>query len=164
MIYDNNGMNITIIAALDQNRLIGKNGQLPWHLPTDLARFKKLTWGKPLIMGRKTHDSIGKILPGRYHIVLTRNKKLKIHGCQCFHSLSDALAYLKHHHECMIIGGESIFKIALPLANQMHLTQIHHTFEGNIYFPHFGSEWIETYREDFRNNLSYSFLTLKKNK
>jgi len=155
-------MNITIIAALDKNNLIGVKGQLPWHLPADLARFKTLTWGKPLIMGRKTHESIGSVLPGRDHLVISRTKKISAEHCTTFNSIELALAQVKHEKEVMVIGGQSIFKAILPLANKMYLTQIHHVFEGNIYFPSFGNEWIETHRENFHEKLSYSFITFKK--
>jgi len=155
-------MNITIIAAMDKNHLIGAKGRLPWHLPADLARFKALTWGKPLIMGRKTHESIGKVLPSRDHLIITRTKNISTERCIFFSSITLALKQIKNEKEVMVIGGQSVFEAALPLANKMYLTQIHHSFEGDTYFPKFSNEWIETDRQDFHEKLSYSFITLKK--
>src|SRR3990167_10463688 len=107
-------MIISIIAAMDKNRTIGKNNQLPWHLPADLAHFKSITWGKPIIMGRKTHESIGKPLPGRRNIVISTKKDLTISGCEVFESLAAALQVLSTEAEVMIIGGASIFQQTLP--------------------------------------------------
>lgn len=155
-------MNITIIAALDKNNLIGEKGHLPWHLPADLARFKRLTWGKPLIMGRRTHESIGRVLPNRNHLVISQSKHISSCNCTTFKSITLALEQVKNEKEIMVIGGASIFKVALPLAKKMYLTQIHHTFEGNTYFPSFGDEWIEVHRETFYEELTYSFVTFQR--
>lgn len=111
-------MIITLIAAMDKNRLIGRNNELPWHLPADLAHFKSITLGKPIVMGRRTFDSIGKPLPHRRNIVITQQKNLIIEGCDIFYSLDDALSALTKEPEVIIIGGARIFKEALPKADK----------------------------------------------
>src|SRR5690606_21968590 len=113
---------ISIIVAIDENKAIGKNNQLLWHLPNDLKFFKTTTSGHPIIMGRKTYDSIGKPLPNRKNIIITRNKDLKIGGAEVYTSLSEALAGLKEENEVFIIGGAEIYKQALPLTDKVYLT------------------------------------------
>ena len=155
-------MNISIIAALDKNNLIGANGHLPWHLPADFAHFKRLTVGKPMIMGRKTYESIGTVLPDRHHFIISRRKRIFTDHCTTFNSITAALNAVKNAKEIMVIGGTSIFKATLPLANTMYLTHIHHAFKGDTYFPCFGQEWIAVQREDFFEPLFYSFITYRR--
>ena len=164
MLGYNFNMNISIIAALDQNKLIGANQKLPWHLPADLKRFKQLTWGKPILMGRKTHESIGRLLPNRQNIVLTQSKNKHTHElCQYYPSFDDAFSQLKGVTELMVIGGQTIFEQALPLAKKIYLTHIHDTFSGDAYFPSWNKpEWIEVACEHYQDSLSYSFVTLKR--
>ncbi len=131
---------ISLIVAHDKNRVIGLNNKMPWHLPGDLQYFKEQTMGKPMIMGRKTFESIGRPLPGRRNIVITRNADYTAKGIEVVHSLEDALALVKDEPEIMIIGGEQIFREALPLADRLYVTEIHHTFEGDTYFPAY-EEW-----------------------
>lgn len=169
---------ITIIAAMGNHRVIGCKNQLPWHLPADLQHFKKLTLHKAVIMGRKTHESIGKILPGRQHIVITTDENYKIPAQSLdnlpintsvviAHSLTEALHAVKHSDEIMIIGGSSLFKEALSIATTLYLTYIHADFEGDTFFPEFDNkQWQLIEREDHvadnKNPYDYSFVTLKR--
>lgn len=155
-------MIISIIAAIAKNRVIGSKNKLPWHLPEDIKRFRTLTLGKPVIMGRKTYESIGKPLPDRKNIVLTRNKDYHISGCIVVHSLDEALNTAKGNNEVMIIGGAEIYKMFLPLADKMYLTLIDAEFAGDSYFPRYNpSEWQEIEHIKKRTeNISYTFSTL----
>jgi dihydrofolate reductase len=138
-------MIISIIAAVARNRVIGVNNQLPWHLPEDLQYFKKLTMGKPIIMGRRTHESIGKPLPSRQNIIVTRSN-LTFPGCETAQSIECALDIANGVEEIFIIGGAQIYKTALPLAHRLYLTEIDIEVEGDTYFPQF-TDWIETQRQ-----------------
>jgi dihydrofolate reductase len=126
---------ISIIVAMAKNRVIGVDNTLPWHLPADLKRFKALTMGHHIIMGRKTFESIGRILPGRTSVVVTRNPEFNFEGILVAHSLREALEKCASDDEIFVIGGEEIFHAALPLANRIHATEIAHEYEGNTYFP-----------------------------
>ena len=125
---------ISLIAAVDENWGLGKNNQLLCHLPADLKHFKDITLGKPIIMGRKTYDSIGKALPGRLNIVLSKSI-IDINGVTIFDCLPKALFFTKDEPEVMIIGGAKIFEEALPIANQIYLTVIHAKLSADVYFP-----------------------------
>ena len=139
-------MNITIIAALADNGIIGAAGKIPWHLSDDLKRFKRLTLGHPVIMGRKTYDSLGKPLPGRRNLVLTRG--VAITGIECFASLEAGLATCRDEI-VFIIGGAEIYRQALPLANTLLLTHVHQSVEGDTKFPEFDPRsWQEVRREE----------------
>lgn len=147
---------------MDKNRLIGKNNKLPWHLPADLAFFKKVTMGKPIVMGRKTHESIGRILPGRENIILTKNKNYKAEGCTIIHNIQDIFSFEKENDEVCVIGGAEIFKEALPHADRLYITFIDHEFEGDTYFPPINeNDWTVISREkgpkDEKNPYDYYF-------
>lgn len=131
------GMHFSLLLAASENNVIGKNNKLPWHLPADLKYFKNLTWGMPVIMGRRTYDSFGKTLPGRRNIVITRNKEWKAEGVDVVHSIEEAVALAKESavKEIFIIGGSEIFKNILPKADRIYLTRIHQSFEGDAFFP-----------------------------
>lgn len=132
---------ISLIAAIDENRGMGKDNQLLCHLPADLKHFKQLTLGKPVIMGRKTFDSIGKPLPGRLNIVLSK-RTLAIAGVTRVGSLNQALELVNDEPEIMIIGGAGVFEQALPLAQRLYLTVIHHMFSADVFFPNLDmTEW-----------------------
>ncbi|KTC99362.1 dihydrofolate reductase [Legionella erythra] len=132
---------ISLIAAVDEHRGLGKNNQLLCHLPADLAHFKQVTMGKPIIMGRKTFVSIGRPLPGRLNIVLSRTESA-IPGVVAVSSLSEALKQVSEFPEAMIIGGAELFEQALPLASRLYLTVIHHRFDADVFFPCLDeSEW-----------------------
>jgi dihydrofolate reductase len=133
---------VSIIVAMSRNRVIGQNGKLPWHLPSDLARFKKLTWGHTVIMGRKTWDSLDerfRPLPGRDNIVLSRDRKTVFAGATKFTELQHAIDHTKQDSEIFVIGGESVFKEALPIAKRIYLTQVEIECEGDTFFPEFES-------------------------
>lgn len=160
---------ISIIAALAENNTIGINGNLPWQIPADLKHFKKLTLHKPVIMGRKTFASLGKPLPERENIIVSRNPYFAAAGCHVVNSLKEALDYVKNQEEVMIIGGAQIYAEALPLANRLYLTRVHANIPGDTFFPQFNiKEWQEIAREDFladaKNPYDYSFVTLVRNK
>lgn len=154
---------LTLIVAMDENRVIGSNNGLPWHLPADLAHFKRTTLGKPIIMGRKTHESIGRALPGRRNIVITRNPDFSAEGCELAANLDDALRLCADADESMLIGGASLYRLALDRVEQMHVTLIHHQFTGDTWFPDINFDaWRVEKREDFdpdhSNSYSYSFI------
>jgi len=133
---------ISLIVAHDENNVIGLNNAMPWHLPGDLAYFKRTTMGKPMIMGRKTFESIGKPLPGRTNIVITRDEKYAREGIVIVHSLEEALAQAKKEsEEIMIIGGEQIFRMTLSMADRLYVTKIEKQYEGDTFFPSYDEEW-----------------------
>lgn len=158
-------MRISAIVAMSQNRVIGKENQLPWHLPADLKHFKQITMGKPILMGRKTHQSIGRVLPGRCNVVITRDTDFQATGCVVAHSISTALAAVSYSEEVVVIGGALLYEQLLPKTERLYLTVIHQEFEGDAYFPEVDvSEWREVDRADYEvdegNPYSYSFITL----
>ena len=161
-------MIISLIAAMGRNRIIGNKNALPWNMPADMARFRALTKGKPIIMGMKTFISIGRVLPDRPNIILTRDSDWKApQGAIAAYSPEEAIKIAEGHHEIMVIGGEQIFKIFLPLAHKMYLTFIDHAFNGDALFPEFDhSEWREIERTSFsadtENPYPYEFVTLKR--
>lgn len=128
-------MLLSIIVAMAKNRVIGNKGKIPWHLPEDLKRFKQLTMGHPIIMGRKTFDSIGKPLPGRTNIVITRNKQFSAQGVVRADNLDDAIRKAGGQNEIFVIGGAEIYREALPRADKIYLTLIEQEFEGDTFFP-----------------------------
>ena len=135
-------MRISLIVAMDKNNLIGSSNQIPWHIPGELKRFRNITMGKPIVMGRKTHESIGKPLDGRVNIVLTKNENLRFDGVKCFSKLEDILSNLKNEKEVFIIGGSQIYEITLPLANRLYITIIDKEYSGDTWFPKIDfSEW-----------------------
>ena len=137
-------MLISLIAAMDKNRLIGKDNGLPWRLPADLRHFKTITMGKPVIMGRKTHESIGFVLPGRHNIVVTHNQSYSADGCSVVHSFEQALQAAANVDEVVVIGGATLYKSALAKADRLYLTFIEGEFNGDAYFPEFDiSMWLE---------------------
>jgi dihydrofolate reductase len=158
-------MGIVLIAALDRDFAIGKGNALPWHLSDDLRRFKALTLGKPLLMGRRTAESLGRALPGRLNLVLTRSGRVPFDGMQSVGTLEEALfvAGLEEATELCVIGGGEIFALVLPLAERMHLTWVDTVVEGaDVFFPRFNPvEWHETSREahaaDARNDFAFEF-------
>jgi dihydrofolate reductase len=139
---------ICLIAALAANRVIGNNNALPWRLPADLARFKALTMGHPVVMGRKTYESIGKPLPGRRNLVISRNRDYSAPGCEVVHSLDDAIAACRGAREIFVIGGAELYRESLPRAHRLEITEIRAGFEGDATFPEVTQgQWRETARE-----------------
>lgn len=158
---------LSFIVAIDEKGAIGYRNQLPWHMPADLQHFKKHTVGKPILMGRKTFESIGRPLPQRDNIIVTHDKNFQAVGCHVFHSLDAALEAFKEKAEIMIIGGAGIFSQLLPQADRLYLTRIHHTFVADTFLPEIDfSQWQEVEREphaaDERNPYAYTFITLER--
>lgn len=158
---------LSIVVAIAENRAIGKNNQLLWHLPADLKHFKQITSGHTIIMGRKTYDSIGKPLPNRRNIVITRQHNLQIEGIEVAGSLQEALALCQAENEVFVIGGAEIYQSALPLTQKIYLTTVHQSFEADAFFPEINTnEWLETEKEshdpDEKNALGYTFSTLRR--
>ena len=154
---------LSLIVAMDENRLIGSDNQLPWRLPADLAFFKRTTMGKPIIMGRKTYDSIGRPLPGRRNIVITRDPEFSAEGCEIVHTIEAALEGCSDHDELMLIGGATLYEQTLDQVSSMYITRIHHGFSGDTWFPEFDvSNWKIAEQQDFDadadNPFSYSFV------
>jgi len=159
---------IAIIAAMANNRVIGNRGALPWHLPEDLKHFKEMTAGRPVIMGRKTFESIlavlGKPLPNRRSIVVTRSAHYASPGCEVATSLAGAI-HIAGAQAAFVIGGAEIYAQALPLADNLYLTEIDARFDGDAWFPEFDrSEWLETNRESriATSGLGYSFVSYRR--
>nr|AIA17402.1 Dihydrofolate reductase [uncultured bacterium] len=158
-------MNLSIIVALSENNVVGINNQLPWRLSADLKRLKTLTMGHHLIMGRKTYESIGRPLPGRTNLIITRNRNYKAEGCVVVSSLKEALEKAKDDAEPFIFGGGEIFREGLPMVNKIYMTRIHENIQGDTRFPELNaSEWKEISRQDFsadeKNDHDYSFIDL----
>jgi len=154
---------LSFIVAMDENRLIGSDNQLPWHLPADLAFFKRTTMGKPIIMGRKTFESIGRALPGRRNIVITRDPDYSAASCEIFNSVDAALGRCSGEEEVMLIGGASLYQQTIAQATRMYITRIHHRFNGDTWFPEFDcNDWKVEDQEDFdadqNNPFAYSFV------
>jgi len=154
---------LSLICAMDKNRLIGNNNQLPWHLPADLSLFKKNTLGKPIIMGRKTFDSIGRALPGRKNIVITSNADWAAAGCDVATSIEQALEFAEGNDEVMLIGGASLYKQTLQQADILYLTLIDHEFSGDTWFPEIDlkawrMESESLFPADRNNSHSFSFI------
>lgn len=145
-------MKISIIVAASQNWVIGNKGTLPWHLSDDLKNFKQVTLNKPIIMGRKTFESIGRPLPKRKNIVISRTVN-KIPGCEVFSSLANAITAHNTASEIMIIGGSEIYQAALPMTNRIYLTEVKSTVQGDTFFPAIDiSKWKITSRQQFQKN------------
>jgi len=158
---------LAIIVAMSRNRTIGINNTLPWRCPEDLKRFKALTMGHHLIMGRKTFDSIGKPLPGRTTVVVTRDRSLKIDGCTVVHSLHEAIASCARDTHIFVVGGADIYAQAMGLADTLYITEIQQTVEGDAHFPEFNpDEWQEVSREIHHQEtpeiLEYHFVTYRR--
>lgn len=155
---------VKIIVATSKNRVIGDSNSLIWHLPADLKRFKELTTGNPIVMGRKTYESIGRPLPNRRNIIITRDVKYDVEGCEVVNSLEEALMICNNN--CFIIGGGEIYKQSMSIADQIYLTLVHEDFEGDTEFPEIGSEWKMVTSQDFepdeKNKHKYSFIEYMK--
>ncbi len=156
---------IALIAALSKNQVIGKDNQLPWNLPNDLQHFKSLTLNKPVVMGRKTFDSIGRPLPKRRNVVITHQTEWQMNGCEVFHSIDVALTALQDETEIMIIGGATLYQQTIAKADILYLTVVDATIEGDAFFPDWNSdEWKilseEKHSADDRHAFAYTFLTL----
>jgi dihydrofolate reductase len=159
---------LSLIVAMSENRVIGVNNHLPWNIPEDLKRFKAITLNHPILMGRKTFESIGKILPKRTNIVITRDRTYRVEGGAVCHSLDEALDWAKRSpgsDEIFVIGGSEIFKQALPLAATIYLTEVHWPFEGDTFFPDFPeADFQETSREKLSESPTATLRILERKK
>lgn len=163
-------MIISMVAAMANNRVIGKNNKMPWHLPADLKHFKRVTLGKPVVMGRKTFDSIGQLLPGRRNIVISRTVPTDTKGAEWVTSLKQAFELLQQQEEVMVIGGAEIYRQCLPLAQRLYLTEIDLSIDGDAYFPDYQSERAYEWRligeshhpADTNNPYHCRFITLQR--
>jgi dihydrofolate reductase len=160
-------MEISIVVAMSTNGLIGRDGELPWHLSADLQHFKTITMGKAIVMGRLTHESIGRPLPGRENIILTRDPDYEANGCTVIHDLQQFLAGYSQAEEIMIIGGAQLYAQTLALASKLLITEVHAELAGDTYFPVFArDQWRETERRRFaadeKNEFDYSFVVLQR--
>ncbi|QPA32466.1 dihydrofolate reductase [Thermaerobacillus caldiproteolyticus] len=159
---------ISLIVAMDNSRVIGKDNKLPWHLPADLAYFKKVTMGHPIVMGRKTFESIGRPLPGRENIIVTRNRSFQPEGCTVIHSVEGIKQIAaKRSDEVFVIGGAELFAAILPLADRLYITKIEANFPGDTFFPVFNeAEWrlisCEKGQKDEKNPYDYFFLVYER--
>jgi dihydrofolate reductase len=159
-------MTITIVVAISENHVIGKDNQLLWYLPNDLKHFKNITTGHTVIMGRKTFDSVGKPLPKRRNIIITR-QAITIEGCEVVNSIEVALALCADEEEVFIVGGAEIYKQSMHLTHRIYLTVVHKDFDGDSFFPEIDkNEWKEVFREDHapdeKNAIPYSFVTYER--
>jgi dihydrofolate reductase len=160
-------MNITIVVAMSNNSLIGREGGLPWRLSADLQHFKSITMGKPIVMGRLTYESIGRPLPGRENIILTRDPEYKAEGCTIIHDLEQIKSRCSDVEELMIIGGAQLYFETLPIANKLFVTEVHAELDGDTFFPDLDrSQWREMEREHFtadeKNDFDFSFVALER--
>jgi dihydrofolate reductase len=156
---------LSIIVAMSSNHVIGVNNTLPWHLSEDLKHFKSLTTGHTIIMGRKTYESIGRPLPNRRNIVVSRNMDIYYEGTEVVHSIEDAVSISRHDHEVFVIGGSNIYEQALSLVDHLYITEIKKNFSGDAFFPEINKQiWIESSREDHITNdgIEFSFVKYQK--
>jgi len=169
----NSEVTVCVVLAMDKNKLIGKEGGMPWHIPGELAYFKSITMGHPIIMGRKTFDSIGKPLPGRLNVVVTRNKDWQAEGAVAVTSLEDAMAVSKasvsdkDNPQVMVIGGAALCRDAMPFTDRLYLTFIDHEYEGDTWFDSFdATQWQEVSRRDVdpseTNGIPISYRVLER--
>lgn len=155
---------VKIIVAKSRNGVIGDSNKLIWRLPADLANFKKITTGHSIVMGRKTFESIGKPLPGRRNIIITRNPDYEVKDCEVVNSLEEAL--LLTGNDCFIIGGGEIYKQSLDIASKIYLTLVDEDFTGDTIFPELDDNWFKSSEENFssdeKNPYNYSFITYER--
>lgn len=160
---------ISLIVAVAENGVIGKKGVImPWRLPGEQARFKAITMGHPIIMGRTTYETIGRPLPGRQNIIVTHDPAYKAEGCEVVHSIEQALQIAQDSEEIFIIGGNSIYEQTMPLATKLYFTRVHASPEGDTFFRYDSAEWTEISRErhpaDDKNQYDYTFSVLTRRK
>ena len=160
-------MKLSLIVAMASNRTIGLNNQMPWHLSADLKKFKKITMGQPIIMGRKTFESIDRPLPGRQNIIISRNPDYQQEGCLVFNDLDSALQSCASNDEVFVIGGATLYAATLARADRLYITEIQQAFAGDTWFPEINpSEWQVVTREDINNDntvdFNYSFIVYER--
>jgi dihydrofolate reductase len=157
---------ISIIVAMSENRVIGKDNSLIWKLSDDLKRFKKITMDSTIVMGRKTYESIGRPLPKRKNVIITRDPNYEAKGCVVVNSIEDAIT--ESNNDCFIIGGGEIYKQAMPLADKMYVTIVHENFDGDTFFPMIDEKWaevlVEKNEKDDKNEYNYTFINYERYK
>lgn len=154
-------MLVSLIVAMSENRVIGKDNAIPWHLPGDLPRFKQITMGHPIIMGRKNHESIGRVLPGRTNIIVTRQPDYRVDGAVICFSLDEALERCANEEEVFIIGGGEIYAQSINRADRIYLTILHQQIDGDVFFPTFDvADFVEARCEDYNAPIPHSFVVL----
>ena len=157
---------LNIIVAVSENNVIGRKNDLPWHLPDDLQYFKDKTKGHPIIMGRKNFESIGRVLPGRQNIIITRQLNYAVDGCDVVGSLEEAIQAAQGAEDIFVIGGGEIYKQALPFVDRVYLTRVHADIEGDVYFPELGPEWkdlsAEHHEADERHAHAFTYYVYER--
>lgn len=158
---------LSLVVAMAQNGVIGRDNGLPWRLPEDLRRFKAVTMGKPILMGRRSYESIGRALPGRLNLVLTRSKGFHAEGATVVHSVEAALKAAGDVAEVMVIGGAELYRQVLPFAHRIYLTHVHADLPGDTYFPAFDpTQWVDvacdSYPADERHPWAMTFVTMER--
>ncbi|SNB46719.1 dihydrofolate reductase [Geobacter sp. DSM 9736] len=153
---------ISIIAAVSENGVIGCRGGIPWHLPADLARFKSLTMGHPLIVGRRTFESIGRPLPGRRMIVLSRQQSRRVQGCLLAHNVDEALQLAGDAEEVFVGGGREVYEAFLAVADRIYLTVVHRKYDGDVSFPVIPSDFVEAERVEHEGPPRHSYITYER--
>ena len=157
---------ISLIVAISQNRVIGRENKLPWHLPDDLKYFRRITKGNPVIMGRKTYESIGRPLPQRQNIVVSRDPSYVAEGCEVVNSLEQALKAADTEKETFIIGGAELYRQSLEFVNRIYLTEVHASVEGDSFFPELDKEWQEVSRQahpaDSEHKFAFDWVVLER--
>jgi dihydrofolate reductase len=155
---------VSLIVAMDRQRVIGNQGRLPWHIPQDLKRFKALTMGHSMIMGRKTHESIGRLLPGRRSIIVTRQRGYAVPGALVVHAIEEALEACAGEAEVFVIGGAEIYAQSLDAATRIYLTEVHDCVRGDTWFPRLSGEWREVSRDPQapQSGLAFDFVVLER--
>lgn len=158
---------ISFVVAMDQNRVIGKENQLPWHLPADLKYFKKVTTGHTIVMGRKTFESIGRPLPNRRNVVLTRDEQYEAEGCEVVNTIEEVLSIARKEEECFVIGGTEVFMLFWDHVDRLYVTYIDESFEGDTFFPEIDrAEWeivgVEEGVVDEKNRYRHEFRTYER--
>jgi dihydrofolate reductase len=152
-------MRLSLIVAMASNRVIGRDNTLPWHLPGDLPRFKRITMGHPIIMGRRNYESISRVLPGRANIIITRQRDYHVAGATVCYSFDDALTHCAGDDEAFVIGGAEIYRLALPRVERMYMTLIHQPVEGDVLFPEYDeAAFVEVEREDVAEPIAHSYV------
>jgi dihydrofolate reductase len=157
---------LSIIVAVANGNVIGINNTLPWHLPEDLKRFKALTMGHHILMGRKTYESLGRLLPGRTTVIVTRNRDYRVEGAVVVHSIAQALAVCSGDDEAFLIGGAELYEQGFAFADKLYITEVHADFTGDAYLPKFDlNQWKELARQAHQaeNGLNFSYVTYQRN-
>ncbi|MAE67428.1 MAG: dihydrofolate reductase [Phycisphaeraceae bacterium] len=156
-------MHLCLVAAMSENRVIGRDGELPWPPFGDLKRVRDLTMGHPIIMGRRTHESIGRVLPGRLNVILTRRRDYEVEGALVMHDLSAALDRLRPDHDrAFVFGGAEIYRQAMPHVDRIDLTILHRQVEGDTFLPEIPADFVETGRQRFEEPVAFSLVTLER--